>query len=178
MEAVMRPSISIFVLAAALMPSVSLAGPVQSSEDIIKFFARTADLGQSRGICVGAADECDSKAAAPAPSGLDMLVNFNLDSAELMPDAQAKLGEFAKALKDNRLKGQNFVVEGYTDASGSPTYNKGLSERRAESVTAFLLSNGIEPSRVTPVGLGATHPRVANPYDPVNRRVEMRINTQ
>ena len=167
----MRPIISIFVLAAALMPSVSLAGPVQSSEDIIKFFARTADLGQSRGICVGAADECDSKAAAPAPSGLDMLVNFNLDSAELMPDAQAKL-------KDNRLKGQNFVVEGYTDASGSPTYNKGLSERRAESVTAFLLSNGIEPSRVTPVGLGATHPRVANPYDPVNRRVEMRINTQ
>ncbi|TIW73400.1 MAG: OmpA family protein, partial [Mesorhizobium sp.] len=29
-----------------------------------------------------------------------------------------------------------------------------------------------------PVGLGATHPRVANPYDPVNRRVEMRINAQ
>ncbi|TIX15062.1 MAG: OmpA family protein, partial [Mesorhizobium sp.] len=151
---------------------------VQSSEDIIKFFASTAQLGQSRGICVGAADECDGKADAPAPAGLDMLVNFNLDSAELMPDARAKLGEFAKALKDNRLKSQNFVVEGYTDASGSPTYNRGLSERRAQSVTAFLLSNGIEPSRITSVGLGATLPRVANPYDPVNRRVEMRMNTQ
>ncbi|MET3521396.1 MULTISPECIES: OmpA family protein [Mesorhizobium] len=174
----MRATISLLVLAAGLMPSSSLAGPAQSSEDIIKFFASTAHLGQSRGICVGAEAECDGKAAAPAAAGLDMLINFNLDSAELMPDAQAKLGEFAKALKDNRLKAQSFVVEGYTDASGSPAYNKGLSERRAESVTAFLLSNGIEASRVTPVGLGATHPRVANPYDPVNRRVEMRINAQ
>lgn len=50
----MRATISILVLAAALAASnSSLADPVQSSEDIIKFFAKTSDLGASRGICVG-----------------------------------------------------------------------------------------------------------------------------
>ncbi len=100
------------------------------------------------------------------------------NSAVLAPDAQAKLSEFAKALKDNRLKAHTFLVEGHTDASGSATYNDGLSERRAQSVTAFLLSNGIEPSRISAIGVGETHPRNPNPYDPVNRRVEMRIKIQ
>lgn len=174
----MRVSISIFALATVLVSSNSFAGQVQSSEDIIKFFANASDLGPLRGICLGTEDECKSKADTSMPTGLDMSINFNLNSSELMPEAQAKLSEFAKALKDNRLKAQTFVVEGHTDASGSPTYNQALSERRAQSVTAFLLSSGIEPSRVRAIGLGATHPRVPDPYDPVNRRVEMRINPQ
>ena len=174
----MRVCTSLVVLATVLGPSTSFAEPVRSSEEIIEFFAKASDLGPSRGICVGTEDECRSKADASVPTGLDMLVNFNLDSAELVPEAQAKLREFAKALRDNRLKAHIFVVEGHTDALGSTVYNEGLSERRAQSVTAFLLSNGIEPSRIKPVGLGETHPRVADPYDPVNRRVEMRINLQ
>lgn len=174
----MRVTTSIFVLAAALMSSGAFAGPLQSSEDIVKFYANAADLGAARGICVGTEDECESKTEAPAQTGLDMLVNFDLDSAELAPDARAKLDEFAKALKDNRLKAHAFIVEGHTDASGSETYNEGLSERRAQSVTAFLLANGVEPSRISAIGVGETHPRNANPYDPANRRVEMRIKVQ
>ena len=41
--------------------------------------------------------------APPEKSGLDMLINFGLDSAELDTTARAELGEFAKALKDDRL---------------------------------------------------------------------------
>jgi len=169
---------SALVLATALAASTASADPTQSSEDIIKFFAGVAEQGASRGICVGTEDECKGKAGAPAKTGLDMLVNFDLDSAALTPDAQAKLTEFAKALKDNRLRTHTFLVEGYTDASGSAQYNEGLSERRAQSVTMFLLSSGIEASRIKPIGMGESHPRTANPYDPVNRRVEMRINLQ
>jgi outer membrane protein OmpA-like peptidoglycan-associated protein len=106
-----------------------------------------------------------------------MLVNFNLDSAELTADAKAKLEEFAKALKDERLRNLHFRVEGYTDASGSEPYNEKLSGRRAESVTQFLTSNGIDAARISAVGLGESHPRSANPYDPINRRVEMRLNS-
>ena len=173
----MRLGSSIIVMA-TLISSGALADPLQSSEDIIKFFTSTASLGPSRGICVGTEDECKSKAEQPIQTGLDMSVNFELDSADLVPDARAKLGEFAKALKDNRLKAHTFVVEGHTDASGSEVYNEGLSQRRAQSVTAFLLSSGIEPSRISAIGLGETHPRNTNPYDPVNRRVEMRIKVQ
>ena len=93
----------------------------------------------------------------------------------LTDDARLKLGEFAKALNDNRLRAHSFVVEGYTDASGSTVYNEELSQRRAQSVTSFLLQNGIEQARISAVGMGETHPRAADPYDPANRRVEMRI---
>jgi outer membrane protein OmpA-like peptidoglycan-associated protein len=171
---------------ATVIGSAASAGPAQNSEDIIKFFSGQAQLGANRAICVGTEDECSGKAtkaaaattAAPAPTGLDMLVNFDLNSADLTADARSKLTQFSTALKDNRLSTLSFVVEGYTDASGSKQYNVGLSERRAQSVMAFLLENGVQSTRLSAVGLGATNPRVTNPYDPVNRRVEMRIKAQ
>jgi len=169
------------LISATMFSTASLADPVQQSEDIVKFFSNQAQLGASRAICVGTEDECKANTAAAAPAaktGLDMLVNFDLNSADLTPDTRAKLTEFAKALKDNRLSALDFVVEGYTDASGSARYNEELSKRRADSVTAFLLASGIEANRLNAVGMGKSHPRTANPYDPVNRRVEMRIKSQ
>jgi OOP family OmpA-OmpF porin len=178
----MRLSSSAFVLAVVLSSTHASADPIQKSEDIVKFFGGASALGPSRGICVGTDEECKSKGEtkeAPAEkASLDMMINFGLDSAELDTTARTELDEFAKALKDSRLSSLNFLVEGYTDASGSARYNEGLSERRAQSVTAFLTSNGIDPARVKPIGMGETHPRNANPYDPINRRVEMRIRTQ
>ena len=174
----MRLARSTFALVAMLFASTAFAQSVQSSDDIVKFFGDAVDLGAKRGICVGTEDECKSKPVEPAKTGLDMLINFDLNSSELTPDARAKLTEFAAALKDNRLKSHAFAVEGYTDASGSETYNQTLSQRRAQSVTAFLLAQGIEQARIDAVGMGESDPRDANPYDPVNRRVEMRIKLQ
>ncbi len=167
-------------LAVVLFSTHVYADPLQKSEDIVKFFAGTADHGLARGICVGTEDECKSKQkeSPPEKTGLDMLINFGLDSSELDAKARSELDEFAKALKDDRLSKLSFVVEGYTDARGSATYNEGLSQRRAQSVTAFLESNGIEATRIKPVGLGEANPRNPNPYDPANRRVEMRIKAQ
>ncbi|MFA6153338.1 OmpA family protein [Mesorhizobium sp.] len=173
---------SAFVVAVVLVSTHASADPVQKSEDIVKFFAGAADLGKSRGICVGTEEECKSKTKAkdePAEkSSLDMLINFGLDSAELDTTARAELDEFAKALKDSRLSTFSFVVEGYTDATGTVHYNEGLSQRRARSVAAFLTASGIEASRIDAIGLGERNPRSPNPYDPLNRRVEMRIKTQ
>ena len=142
-------------------------------------FCRAADLGKSRGICVGTEEECKSKTKAKdAPgekSSLDMLINFSLDSATLDTTARAELDEFAKALKDSRLSTFSFVVEGYTDATGTVHYNEGLSQRRAKSVAAFLTASVVEAGRINAIGMGEKNPRSPNPYDPVNRRVEMRI---
>jgi outer membrane protein OmpA-like peptidoglycan-associated protein len=157
---------------------IASAQSPQSSEDIVQFFAKEANLGSNRGICVGTEEECASAPTAPAATGLDTMVNFNLDSADLTTDARAKLEEFAKALKDNRLKSHNFVVEGYTDAIGSSGYNQRLSERRAQSVADFLVASGIGVERISAVGKGESNPRVPDPYDPTNRRVEMKINLQ
>lgn len=174
----MRFARTSLALAAVLFSSTAFAQSVQSSEDIVKFFANAVDLGAKRGICVGTEDECKSKQVEPEKTGMDMMINFDLDSAELTPDARAKLTEFAKALKDNRLSSHSFSVEGYTDASGADSYNVDLSSRRANSVSAFLLANGIQSNRLDAVGKGKSNPRVADPFDPVNRRVEMRIKLQ
>lgn len=177
----MRWRSSAFALAAVLFSTHVSADPLQKSEDIVKFFTGAAKLGASRGICVGTEEECKSKSeknAAPQKTGLDMMINFGLDSAQLDQTARGELDEFAKALKDNRLSSFSFVVEGHTDASGSDTYNQELSQRRAQSVAAFLTQNGVNATRLEAIGLGKAHPRTANPYDAVNRRVEMRIRTE
>ena len=177
----MRWASSAFALAAVLFSTHVSADPLQKSDDIVKFFTGQGNLGASRGICVGTEEECKSKNeknAAPQKTGLDMMINFGLDSAQLDQTARAELDEFAKALKDNRLSTFRFVVEGHTDASGPDRYNQNLSQRRAQSVAAFLAANGVQAARLEAIGLGKSHPRVANPYDPVNRRVEMRIKTE
>jgi outer membrane protein OmpA-like peptidoglycan-associated protein len=167
---------SMIVLAGFAGAAYAEEKPAQSADAILKHFVETADLGAKRGICIGTTEECAKQ--QPAPTGLDMLINFDLNSADLTAQARANLNEFAKALKDDRLQAATFVVEGYTDASGDERYNDRLSERRAESVTAFLLSQGISADKVEAVGRGEQNPRVPDPYDPINRRVEMRIKVQ
>ena len=61
---------------------------------------------------------------------------------------------------------------------GPMTYNLGLSERRAEAVTKFLFEKGIVHDKVSAVGKGEENPRVPDPMDAQNRRVEMRIELQ
>ena len=163
---------SLFAFALSL-PTGAVAQAQLSSEEIVKHFAESVELGATRGICIGTAEECSTD--QPSPSGLDMLINFDLNSAELTEQARANLNEFAKALKDSRLSAATFIVEGHTDATGDERYNDRLSERRAEAVSAFLLANGVSVDRVKAVGMGEKNPRVPDPFDPVNRRVEMRI---
>lgn len=146
-----------------------------TKDQIVSFFVKSADLGVARGICIGTADECKPNVE---PAGFDMLVNFDLNSADLTDEAKENLEIFAGALSDDRLDAARFLVEGHTDATGSENYNATLSERRAASVVSFLLERGIKEEKLVAVGKGESSPRVAEPNSPENRRVEMRINLQ
>ena len=170
------------VLAAAVV-GIGLVGiraaaadPQVKADDIVSYFIKSAKLGAARGLCIGTAQECDK--TAPKPAGLDMLINFDLDSATLTSQAKQNLEEFAKALHNNQLVSARFVVEGYTVGRGTEQYNLGLSERRAEAVTTFLFERGVPKDKVTAVGKGEADPRVPDLMDPVNRRVEMKIELQ
>ena len=95
--------------------------------------------------------------------------------AELLPAAQRRLADVAKALNDAGKDAQ-IVVEGHTDAKGSPTYNLELSARRAEAVRSFLVSQGIPEQRIRSEGLGLTRPVADNKSAEGranNRRVEI-----
>ena len=167
---------SLIVSTGLVFSGAAFAGSDYSSGQIVDFLVKSADMGQARGICIGTVDECSSGSSKPA--GFDMLISFGLDSAELTEAAKINLEEIAKALQDQRLSAAKFIVEGHTDASGSDNYNLSLSERRARSVTDFLLDRGLASDKVTPVGVGESSPRSTDAFDPTNRRVEIRINLQ
>lgn len=173
--------IAILVSLGLLAPGLAAAqtAPAYRSEQIIDHFTRGGDrdLGATRGLCIGTASECRVEQPAPPTEigGFDLVVTFELDSAELTPAAIANLDEFVAALSDPRLAGLPFAVEGHTDATGSLDYNLDLSRRRAESVVRHLSARGIPRDRLTVEGYGPNRPRTDDPYDPGNRRVETRI---
>jgi len=106
-------------------------------------------------------------------------VLFDFDTADLLPKAIPELGKVATILKS--YPNAACTVEGHTDSKGLRDYNQKLSERRADSVKAWLVAHGVT-SAMTTRGWGATKPVARNAFpdgrdDPdgrqKNRRVEI-----
>jgi len=89
-------------------------------------------------------------------SGGDARVYFAYDQFTLSPEARQTLRQQADWLK--RYNGYTAVVEGHADERGTRQYNIALGARRANSVKAFLVSQGIDPSRLTTVSYGKERP--------------------
>jgi outer membrane protein OmpA-like peptidoglycan-associated protein len=109
---------------------------------------------------------------------LDGAVLFVTGKSELMPLAQQKLDQVAKALGDLDDK-QTVVVEGHTDSKGPDDANMVLSQARAESVRAYLVSRGVKPERISAIGRGEAQPVATNDTPEGranNRRVEIVIS--
>ncbi|GAL38020.1 outer membrane protein assembly factor YaeT precursor [Vibrio maritimus] len=72
----------------------------------------------------------------------------------------------------------SLVIDGYTDSTGSASYNQELSEKRAEQVRAFLVSQNVAPGRAVARGMGERFPICSNATTEgrqCNRRVEIKI---
>ena len=103
-------------------------------------------------------------------------VLFRSSGAHLRPAALQRLDEVASVLA---AQGQDVVVEGHTDTTGSPWSNVDLSRRRAESVRRYLVSRGCPTDRIVARGLGPNRPIADNASGEgraSNRRVEIVIN--
>jgi len=113
--------------------------------------------------------------AAPAPApAKTYLVFFDWDKYNLTPRATQIIAQAAADSKTQSVTTIN--VNGYTDTSGTPTYNKGLSVRRAKAVAAQLVVDGVPASEITAQGFGDTNllvPTGPGVREPQNRRVEI-----
>lgn len=112
-------------------------------------------------------------AAAVAP--LDD-VYFSFDRSDLSPDAQAQLKANATWLSAN--SGENVVLEGNCDERGTTEYNMALGERRAVSSKEYLVSIGVNPSRVSTISYGEERPLDPGHNETAwakNRRVHFRV---
>src|SRR6185312_4149156 len=115
--------------------------------------------------------------AVPAPAAArSYLVFFDWDKATLTDRAR----QIVKEAADNSTHVQytRIEVNGYTDTSGTPRYNQGLSVRRAQAVAGELVRDGVPKNAISIQGFGETHllvPTGPGVREPQNRRVEIII---
>ena len=120
--------------------------------------------------------------AAEIKISLQGEILFDFDKSNLRPAAESTLAQVAKMI-GSYPKAQ-VLIEGYTDAKGSDTYNAKLSDRRAVSVKTWFAKHGVAANSLQTHGWGAAKPVAPNTHpdgsdDPdgrqKNRRVEITI---
>jgi OOP family OmpA-OmpF porin len=119
-----------------------------------------------------AAQAAPQPPAPPPPSSY--LVFFDWNSAALGPGASEVIQSAASAYRAGAPV--TVQVTGYTDTSGSDSYNERLSVRRARAVAATLAPDGVPPGATVVTGRGENDLRVPTPKgvrEPQNRRVEI-----
>jgi len=122
-----------------------------------------------------AGDRVDAKGCS-LPKVMNLQgVNFDNNRDALRPDAAAILDEAVATLK--RYPGLKVEVAGHTDSRNSDAYNLDLSQRRAEAVLNYFVSQGVEADRLSAKGYGEAEPIADNGTQDgrfKNRRVELR----
>ncbi len=102
-------------------------------------------------------------------------VHFGFDSSEVEPADMGKLSEVASFMKHSS---KQLIIAGFTDERGTAEYNRGLGERRAQSVRAYLLSHGASEGNIQTTSFGAEMP-ASEGHDEAawakNRRAEFGI---
>ena len=99
---------------------------------------------------------------------------FGPNSAQLRPAAQRRLNEIAQTLVGPAAG--EILIEGHTDASGSPRLNAGLAQQRAEAVADYLVKKGVPRGRLSAQARGPGEPVASNASAEgraTNRRVEI-----
>jgi general secretion pathway protein A len=104
------------------------------------------------------------------------VIPFEFNSSQMSQLAYKNLDSLA----ENILKHTNIqvIIKGYTDVSGNSSYNKKISEFRANLVKSYLIGKGIDPLIITSIGIGSENPVDSNTNQSgrkTNRRVEIEI---
>ena len=104
-------------------------------------------------------------------------IYFHVDKATLQDISFEPLNQLADIL--TRYPNAKLTIEGHTDNTGSNAHNLTLSNNRAKAVVDYLVSKGIDASRLTAVGFGEEKPVTTNKTAEgrtLNRRVELKLD--
>jgi OmpA-OmpF porin, OOP family len=99
----------------------------------------------------------------PAVVNLASTELFEFNKAVLTPEARKQLDSEVIAKLGDLREVRYIIVNGHADRLGSTQYNQQLSEKRAEAVRAYLVSKGVDASKVETLGFGKTLPVKACP---------------
>jgi outer membrane protein OmpA-like peptidoglycan-associated protein len=91
---------------------------------------------------------------------LESRLLFDISSAELSPREQASLDKIARTLLSIQI--YDIIIEGHTDSTGAPAYNRELSRKRASIVADYLAKVGMPAERMQIKGMGSDVPVASN----------------
>ncbi|RSK46722.1 OmpA family protein [Hymenobacter perfusus] len=102
---------------------------------------------------------------------------YDYDKADIRPDAALELDKLIETLNDNPKI--TIELSSHTDSRGKDAYNLALSQRRAESAVAYIVSKGVDKARITAKGYGESRPvlkaaKTEEEYQR-NRRTEFKV---
>ena len=143
------------------------------------FFAQSENLNLDSLIKAGYKEIHKDLYLMPIEIGQVVRLNnvfFDFDKWDLRPESFIELNRVVKLLKENPAI--EIEMSAHTDSYGSDEYNFKLSDNRARSVMEYILSKGIDPSRIISHGYGETKPVATNDTTEdrqLNRRVEFKI---
>lgn len=149
----------------------------------------TIDFNKAKHGLAECGDAPAKKVAKPAPAPapkpvvhetvtLGAHALFNYDKSNLRPEGMRELDDLAAKMRAFSSV-QSINVVGHTDNYGADAYNQGLSERRAASVKAYLVQQGVSGSVISTSGRGKSSPATSNATKEgrqQNRRVEIGIH--
>ena len=106
---------------------------------------------------------------------LDFEIYFPFNSSSLQKTAMETMQQIGKLMANPAFEGRGFLIAGHTDAKGKPEANIMVSQRRAQSVKAYLVKTyGIDPNRLRVIGYGKEQLKLADqPNSAINRRVQI-----
>lgn len=165
LASIARPGLAA-VLAACAAPCMSATFPVS-----------TLNFGQTTLAFPTALIRSETSTTIEVVLPADIL--FDFDKAEIRPEAQSALHELAQLIKD-KARGP-VTIQGFTDALGNDAYNQKLSERRAASVKAWLVTKeAVTGKSMTTSGLGSSNPVAPNRHldgsdNPEGRQLNRRV---
>lgn len=120
--------------------------------------------------------EEEARLRAEAEARKFQAVYFDYDKANIRADQKAILGQHAERLKNNDFQ---VVVEGHCDERGTIEYNLALGQKRADSVKQYLVSAGVNASRLSTVSYGKERPADTGSNEAAwakNRRAELVVS--
>jgi OOP family OmpA-OmpF porin len=140
--------------------------------------AKAAATPAAPGTVAAAAAAPLTAPAAAAASKVTFAADafFDFDKTVLKAEGKSKLDDLASKVKDINL--EVIIAVGHTDSVGADAYNQKLSIARSEAVKAYLVSKGIDKSRVYTEGKGEKQPVADNKTAEgrsKNRRVEIEL---
>jgi outer membrane protein OmpA-like peptidoglycan-associated protein len=105
-------------------------------------------------------------------------IYFDFDKSNIKSEAAFELDKLVQVM--NKYPEMTIAIESHSDSRGPSAYNMRLSERRAKTTSQYVVSKGIDPSRIISSGKGESNPvidcdKCTKGQDQLNRRSEFII---